>query len=386
MKTIFPSAIIEQSTECYQSRITVRSKIIYLSALAFLFLALLCLPFIYIDLSIQAKGILQSSLERNEVFVPVQGRVYNIRYKENDKVSKGDVIAEIVSEQLNLELQGYQQRIGLLNTFLSDLRTLGNKNITTTPPSFKSDVYAASYYEYFSAYESLKAVLDKATRDYERNALLYEAKAIAFVEYDESKLKYEQAQSNLELHIKKQKAKWKQEANSYANELNQLENKVKSVTEQKTHYKILAGVNGTLLNVKNIKEGDFVFPNQKIAEISPDSTLLAVAYISPKDVGFIQPGQQVSLQVDAFNYNDWGFAKGKVAEIADDLSLISEQQAAFRVICSLDQTHLKLKNGYTGELRKGMTFNGRFLVARRSLFQLLYDKVDDWMNPAITTI
>lgn len=140
------------------------------------------------------------------------------------------------------------------------------------------------------------------------------------------------------------------------------------------------------MNIKNIKEGDFVFPNQKIAEISPDSTLMAVAYISPKDVGFIKPGQQVAFQVDAFNYNDWGLAKGKIAEIADDLSLVGEQQVAFRVICALDQTHLKLKNGYAGELRKGMTFNGRFLVARRSLFQLLYDKVDDWMNPAINTL
>jgi membrane fusion protein, peptide pheromone/bacteriocin exporter len=29
-----------------------------------------------------------------------------------------------------------------------------------------------------------------------------------------------------------------------------------------------------------------------------------------------------------------------------------------------------------------MTLRARFVVARRSIFQLLYDKADDWLNPA----
>lgn len=228
--------------------------------------------------------------------------------------------------------------------------------------------------------------MEKATRDFERSQFLYESKAISFAEFDETKLKFEQSQTALQLHINKQQAQWRQESSSFDNELRQLNNEIKRLEEQKSLYKVTAGVDGTLLNAKNIKPGDFVFSNQKIAEISPDSTLLAVAYISPKDLGFIKPGQPVSFQVDAFNYNDWGLAKGRVIEVADDLTLVTEQQVAFRVICALDQTHLSLKNGYTGELKKGMTFNGRFLVARRSLFQLLYDKVDDWMNPTINTI
>ncbi|MFD2244974.1 HlyD family secretion protein [Pontibacter ruber] len=390
MKTIFPAAIIEQCAESYQSRISVRSKTIYLTTIAFLFIAFLSLPFIYIDLSIQARGTFQSSIERNEIFVPVAGRVNNIRYKENEKIRKGDLIAEIETEQLDLEIQGYRQKIDLLNNLISDLNSLNRIRLFDIDQNFSiylgTEIYSASYFEFYSAFKSLKATLEKATRDYERNTLLYEAKAISFVEYDESKLKYNQAMSNLELHIKKQKALWNREINSYTNELNQLKNKVKLVQDQKTRHKIIAGVNGTLQNLKNIKEGDFVFPNQKIAEISPDSTLLAIAYVSPKDIGFIKAGQPVSLQVDAFNYNDWGLAKGKIIDIADDLSMVSEQQVAFRVICSLDQLHLKLKNGYKGELRKGMSFNGRFLVTRRSLFQLLYDKVDNWMNPTVSTI
>jgi HlyD family secretion protein len=49
----------------------------------------------------------------------------------------------------------------------------------------------------------------------------------------------------------------------------------------------------------------------------------------------------------------------------------------------LDNPILRLKSGQEGEIKKGMTFNARFVIARRSLFQLLYDKVDDWLNPLV---
>ncbi len=54
----------------------------------------------------------------------------------------------------------------------------------------------------------------------------------------------------------------------------------------------------------------------------------------------------------------------------------------FKVICSLDQKQLQLKNGFKGKLKKGMTLNARFFIINRSAFELLYDKVDDWFNPS----
>ncbi|GHT22645.1 hypothetical protein AGMMS4957_13110 [Bacteroidia bacterium] len=44
---------------------------------------------------------------------------------------------------------------------------------------------------------------------------------------------------------------------------------------------------------------------------------------------------------------------------------------------------LQLKNGYKGNLKKGMTLTGRFYLTDRSLWQLLFDKVDNWVNPKI---
>jgi hypothetical protein len=37
----------------------------------------------------------------------------------------------------------------------------------------------------------------------------------------------------------------------------------------------------------------------------------------------------------------------------------------------------------TVTLTKGLTLQAEFIVARRSLYQLIYDKADDWLNPKI---
>ena len=104
----------------------------------------------------------------------------------------------------------------------------------------------------------------------------------------------------------------------------------------------------------------------------------------PKDIGYIKIGQEVRMQVDAFNYNEWGIISGKVVEIFNDITLINSQEGTLpycKVICSIDNPYLTLKDGYRGELKRGMTMNCRFMLTKRTIFQLLYDRVDDWINP-----
>ena len=47
----------------------------------------------------------------------------------------------------------------------------------------------------------------------------------------------------------------------------------------------------------------------------------------------------------------------------------------------MERDYLQLKSGRVGKLKKGMTVSAHFMVTRRSLFDLLYQKIDDWANP-----
>jgi membrane fusion protein, peptide pheromone/bacteriocin exporter len=85
--------------------------------------------------------------------------------------------------------------------------------------------------------------------------------------------------------------------------------------------------------------------------------------------------------VDAFNYNEWGMLSGQISGISDDYFLVNSLPV-FKVKCSLSGNTLRLKNGIPGTIKKGMTLNARFMITKRSLFQLLYQKSDDRFNPS----
>lgn len=386
---IFPPAIINQSVEVYDSHISVRSKAIYLLFLGILLPAIIALPLIYVDIAVQSRGTFQSALQRNSLMSSVSGRLEIWNLKENQKVKKGDVLAVIRGEVLNLEMQGLKERLTVLDEFIHDLNKLLKLDLSTysmEPVSLRSKFYQAILLEYQTKFNNQDAAVQKLERDFERAQTLFDGKALAFADYDIADIQYKQAKSQLDLISKQQRNLWEQELVNHQNERVRLLNQKSVFSEQMDQYKVIAGTNGTLINVLNLNEGDFVHPQQKLAEISPDTTLLAVTYISPMDIAFIEKGQEVSFQIDAYNYNQWGIATGKVIDIADDLSLLSEKEAGFLVTCALDNPSLILSNGKEGYVKKGMTYNARFVIARRSLFQLLYDKVDNWLNPQVQSL
>lgn len=383
---IFPSAITQQTVEVYDSRISVHSKAIYLILLGILMTTVAALPLIYVDVAVQSRGTFQSALQRNSLVSSVGGRLEMWNLKENQKVKKGEILAIVRAELVQLEMEGVGERMLLLEDLIFDLEKLlrlGLKGNAVPLIPLKTKFYQASLLEFQTKIHNQAALLQKLERDYDRAQLLYNSKSIAFAEYDNTEVQYKQAVTQMELLKKQQVNLWEQELVNHQSEKLRLKNQMDVYSEQMDQYKIIAGTNGTLINVLNLNVGDFIHPQQKLAEISPDTTITAVAYISPVDIAFLEIGQEVVFQVDAYNYNQWGVAMGKVIDIADDLTLINEREAGFLVTCALDTPFLTLSSGQEGHIKKGMTFNARFVIARRSLFQLLYDKVDNWLNPQI---
>jgi len=221
----------------------------------------------------------------------------------------------------------------------------------------------------------------KRRRELETSEKLLADKVIARLEHEDKQFAYESAVAQTNALIERQRSEWQQELTQYQQDLIELEAQLRQLQQEEALYTIKAPVNGTISQLAGRYPGSYVQPGEVLAVISPDSTLIVETYVSPKDIGLLQPGQPVRFQVDAFDYNQWGFIEGKILSLANDFSLV-DGKPVFKVRCSLNQTTLRLKNGYQGTLKKGMTVRARFQIARRSLFQLLYDKADDWLNPA----
>jgi HlyD family secretion protein len=153
---------------------------------------------------------------------------------------------------------------------------------------------------------------------------------------------------------------------------------------QKENYVILSPISGTIANFLGIQVGSYMNAGQTIAEISPDHDLIVETAVSPNDIGLIKKDQRIKYQIDAFNYNQWGLLTGEVVDIDRNVT-IDNNVSYFKVRCSLDSLDMSLKTGYTTKVTKGMTLTSRFMITRRSLYELLFDKVDDWLNPTQIT-
>ncbi|MDR0865878.1 MAG: HlyD family secretion protein, partial [Candidatus Symbiothrix sp.] len=218
--------------------------------------------------------------------------------------------------------------------------------------------------------------------EYQTAYTLYEKNVISLTEYLQQKNAYDAAVSQMRNIQEQFRNRWEAEKTNYEIENRELASSIKQLEEEKTKYVLKAPASGAVIQFSGIREGNFIAPGQTIGSISDAGNLLVECYVSPVDIGYIKENQQVAFQLDAFNYNQWGLAHGEIREISKDIILMNEQPV-FRIRCSLDTPFLQLKNGYQGNLKKGMTLTARFYLTDRNLWQLLFDKVDKWVNPKL---
>ena len=378
-KQIFPKEIIENTLEVHQFKHTNKSKIIYSIILLTLISALISLPFIYVTIYNTSQGLIRSDKERILLESSNSGKVIFHQLKNNLQIKKGDTLLLINNLVITHQINTTTSLISETKNFVEDLKLLSSqKRIANKLQSLK---YKQEYNFYQQKLSELNTRFQKIKEDYNRNQKLFEKGVIAKVELNNSKLEYDLSLNAIYQYKKQQNSSWQAELVNLQNQLKELENNQVQLEETNNLSVIKAPVSGTLLNVKGIEKGSFIQNGIQLAEISPKSDLIVECYINPIDIGLLKKENKVNFQVSAFNYNQWGLAKGKIEEIGNDVQMVNNTPM-FKVLCSLDQNFLQLKNGFKGQLKKGMFVNARFELTERTLFDLLYDKMDDWLNPS----
>ena len=299
-------------------------------------------------------------------------------------MEKGQLLLEVQSPILEEKEHYLESKVNEEVRFLKDLNRLTNskKSAANIISDVITPLYRQALTDYLHKLGERQVHFRKIKQDFDRNKKLYDQGVIATSDFENYAFELEKAQRELDLQKQSQLSAWQQELSSHEKELADNNNQLIQTQYERQILNIIAPVTGTIQNLVGIYPGSPVFANQDLAQISPETDLIAEVYVSPHDIGLLHEGMEVRMQISAFNYNQWGLLQGKVVEISNDIR-IKNEMPVFEILCSLNQDHLRLKNGYQGKLRKGMTLQARFVVAERSLWQLLYDKVDDWTNPNI---
>jgi HlyD family secretion protein len=355
-----------------------KSISIYFVIVLFIITTLALLPIIKIDISSQSRGIIKSYKDNVPLTTIVSGKIVWQNLKNNQSVIKGDTLIKISKE--TLETDKFIQDT-LSNTTKSTLN-----DITNVLKGNYSALHTANIREDYNKYATkrleLQSKVSQATINYNRNKILFDKDVIAKMEFEKFVFELQFAKQALSSYDKTQKSIWENQRKELTDRINTINGSIKKISVDSRNYFVLAPTSGTIENFSGLQSGSFINSSQPIATISPNDNLIIESNVSPNDIGLIRKNQNVKFQIDAFNYNQWGLLEGKVIEIDKNIT-INEQQSFFKVKCKLNSKTLTLKSGYKTQVTKGMTLTTRYIITRRSLFDLLFDKVDDWLNPKI---
>jgi membrane fusion protein, peptide pheromone/bacteriocin exporter len=383
-KDLYPFSTLQDSLEGYYISITTKSKIIYWIIILAISFTLFLLPLIYVDISVQARGFFQPDIEKQTLTAPFSGKVLYSSIHTGKKIQKGDTLLIIDSQSLKAQKELLESMISENDASIADLEILtvldpSSENILTG--HLKTGRYfseSANFRkQHFIQWQKLK----KIETEHERNTHLHSQDLIPDADFETSLYTLNAEGENLKQINLSQKASWQTDLSQRRNEAVRLSAEMKQVEEELKNRIVISPVGGEIIRSAEIQAGGFVNFNQMVVEISPDGELLATCFVKPSDIGMVYEQQPVLIQVDAFKYNEWGMLRGHITDISDDMILEGNSSAFFRIKCALEDKTLSLKNGYSADMKKGMSMTARMLVTRRSLFNLLFDKADKWFNP-----
>jgi HlyD family secretion protein len=354
---------------------------VYISILLLIVTAFLLLPYIKIDITIKTPGITRPQNERTEVKPVMAGIIDTIFYKEGEKVEKGQVILRLKDLTSNVKRNHNILEMTQRAQFIHDLSLLTNQ---VPDENTVSQLQSALYIEQLNHFLREKAehniLLKKANKEVEMNTPLAKDKVISPKEFFDIQNNQEKLIAAEKSFIRSQLSTWLQELSRYRLELSQFHEQMNDVNVNAGYHEVKAPVAGTVQGIRGRYPGGYIETNEPICTISPEGNLVGECLLQTKDIGLLRPGQPVRYQVDAFDYNYFGILTGKVISIDNDFTNV-DNKPVFKVHCSFDSTQLHLKNGFTAQIKKGLAFQANFTVTRRSVWQLLFDKLDDWLNP-----
>lgn len=128
-----------------------------------------------------------------------------------------------------------------------------------------------------------------------------------------------------------------------------------------------APVDGAVQQLAVHTQGGVVTPAQALMVVVPSEEALEVeAMVQNKDIGFIQPGQPVTVKIESFPYTRYGYLHGRVASVSHDAAQDEKMGLVFPARVRLDAAVLNI-DGTSVRMTPGMALSVEIKTGRRRL-------------------
>ena len=144
-----------------------------------------------------------------------------------------------------------------------------------------------------------------------------------------------------------------------------------------------APVDGTVQQLAIHTIGGVVTPAQPLLVVVPDEESLEVeAVILNKDIGFVRPGQEVTVKVESFPYTRYGYLTGTVDTVSHDAAQDEKMGLVFPARVRLQRTHLAI-DGVRVDLTPGMNLSVEISTGKRRVIDYLLSPLQQHATEAI---
>lgn len=308
-----------------------------------------------LEMVISASGTLKAT-NTVEIGTQVSGVIEEVLVDFNDEVKAGQVIARLDDRMLRASLQQAQASVQQAELQLAQ-RERAYADAQRYNNGEQTDL---SVREAEANLQQIKAQLDLAERNFNRYKNLYEKGAASRIEYENKQMEYERLQANY---------------NSASTSVDRTKANLSSVDLQRTredlltakanlqsaraahrqavvnleHTEIRSPIDGVVLS-RNIEHGQTVaasFQTPILFSIANDLTKMEIeASIDESDIGYIQQGQPVNFNVDAYGQASF---TGTVQEVRLQPTVVSNV-VIYTVIIATENKDQQLMPGMTANL------------------------------------
>lgn len=316
------------------------------------------------------------------------GIIQEMKVKEGEIVEKGQVLLLLDDTRSSAVLRESEAKVQNLRAVVSRLQA----EASGKPLEFADDIPSDVKERESAAYKARRKAMQDAVQGLAQSKALLDREisittpmvkkgVVSQVEL----LRMQRQSSEFAQQIAERRNRYAADAN---NELVQAESELAQARENMAmradpveRSQIKAPLRGVVKNIRINTVGGVVQAGQDILEIVPlDDTLLVQAYISPKDVAFIRPGQSALVKISAYDYSIYGGLEGKVTLISPDTLQderrrselnLNADQAYYRILIETQGTAITDSKGQKLDITPGMTATVDIKTGEKTVFQYL---------------
>ncbi len=340
----------------------------------------------------RAQGQIIASSRTQVIQASDGGVLAELRVKEGDKVTRGQLLATLDATKLRAAYMETRSRAVALQATVARLRA----ELSGSDPAFGADI--SSYPQFLDSQrallkqrrasiheetDALQAMLALAKRELAMVAPLVESGDAPQADL----LKLERQVAELQGQITNRNNKYLQDAQTdlarAEEELAGVQQMLAQRADLLSRAQIRAPVNGLVKNIRVTTLGGVLKPSEELMQIVPlEDELMVEARVRPADIAFVKIGQPASVKIDAYDYTLYGWLDGQVSYISPDTltdDLKQGEQAYYRVQVKAGERRFAGQPGKVIDLQPGMTATVEVKTGSNTVLRYL-------MKPIVKTV